>query len=77
MRGHVDLLRGVPKGPPQTWKAVMDAGHEGVIMLCDSRLRSSLAEMLSRTVPLMPVVAYDEIVLGTEGYSLPTGSVPV
>jgi flagellar biosynthesis protein FlhA len=50
----------------QSWKKVMDSGHEGVIMLCDSRLRSSLAEMLSRTVPLMPVVAYDEIVLGTE-----------
>jgi len=35
-------------------------------MLCDSRLRSPLATMLSRTVPLLPVIAYDEIVLGTE-----------
>jgi flagellar biosynthesis protein FlhA len=50
----------------QSWKSVMDAGHEGVVLLCDSRLRASLSEMLSRTVPLMPVVAYDEIVLGTE-----------
>jgi len=50
----------------QSWKLVMDAGHEGVVLLCDSRLRASLSEMLSRTVPLMPVVAYDEIVLGTE-----------
>ncbi|MEA3226043.1 MAG: flagellar biosynthesis protein FlhA [Planctomycetota bacterium] len=50
----------------QSWKATMDKGHEKVILLCDARLRSSLAEMLSRTVPLMPVVAYDEIVLGTE-----------
>jgi len=56
----------ISKRAAQSWKSVMDAGHEGVVLLCDSRLRSSLAEMLSRTVSLMPVVAYDEIVLGTE-----------
>ncbi|UCE48640.1 MAG: FHIPEP family type III secretion protein [Phycisphaerales bacterium] len=59
----------------QAWKTVMDGGHEGVILLCDSRLRSSLAEMLSRTVPLMPVVAYDEIVLGTEVEPIETVSI--
>jgi len=56
----------ISKRAAQSWKSVMDAGHEGVVLLCDSRLRASLSEMLSRTVPLMPVVAYDEIVLGTE-----------
>ena len=50
----------------QTWKAVMDQGREKVILLCDSRIRSPLAVMLSRTVSMLPVVAYDEIVLGTE-----------
>jgi flagellar biosynthesis protein FlhA len=48
------------------WKAAMDKGRDKVVLLCDSRLRSPLAVMLSRTVPLLPVVAYDEIVLGTE-----------
>ncbi len=50
----------------QAWKATMDNGKDKVVMLCDSRLRSPLATMLSRTVPLLPVIAYDEIVLGTE-----------
>jgi flagellar biosynthesis component FlhA len=49
----------------QAWKAAMDKGKDKVVLLCDSRLRSPLAAMLSRTVPPLPVVAYDEIVLGT------------
>jgi len=56
----------VSRQTAQTWKSAMDKGHDKVVLLCDSRLRSPLAAMLSRTVPLMPVVAYDEIVLGTE-----------
>jgi flagellar biosynthesis protein FlhA len=48
------------------WKAAMDKAADKVVLLCDSRLRSSLAVMLSRTVPTLPVIAYDEIVLGTE-----------
>lgn len=48
------------------WRAAMDKGKDKAILLCDSRLRPSLSAMLSRTVPLLPVVAYDEIVLGTE-----------
>ena len=39
---------------------------EKVILLCDSRLRMSLSSMLSRSLPMLPVIAYDEIVLGTE-----------
>ncbi len=50
----------------QAWKEAMDRGIEKVVMLCDSRLRQSLAEMLARTVPPLPVIAYDEIVLGTD-----------
>jgi flagellar biosynthesis protein FlhA len=50
----------------QAWKGAMDKGMDKVVMLCDSRLRAPLAAMLSRTVPPLPVVAYDEIVLGTE-----------
>lgn len=50
----------------QTWKSVMDMGKEKVVLLCDSRIRAPLSLMLSRTVPMLPVIAYDEIVLGTE-----------
>jgi flagellar biosynthesis protein FlhA len=50
----------------QCWKKAMDDGMESIVLLCDSRLRRPLAAMLSRTVPPLPVLAYDEIVLGTE-----------
>jgi len=50
----------------EAWKAAMEKDKEKVVLLCDSRLRAPLAAMLSRTVPPLPVVAYDEIVLGTE-----------
>jgi flagellar biosynthesis protein FlhA len=50
----------------KAWKAAMDKAADKVVLLCDSRLRSPLAVMLSRTVPPLPVIAYDEIVLGTE-----------
>jgi flagellar biosynthesis protein FlhA len=50
----------------QAWRAAMDKGKDKIVLLCDSRLRSALSEMLSRTVPSLPVAAYDEIVLGTE-----------
>jgi flagellar biosynthesis protein FlhA len=47
------------------WKKAMDEGRDKVVLLCDSRIRSPLAGMLSRTVPLLPVIAYDEVILGT------------
>jgi flagellar biosynthesis protein FlhA len=47
------------------WKSAMDQGKDKTVLLCDARLRAPLAEMLSRTLPMLPVVAYDEIVLGT------------
>ena len=50
----------------QAWKAAMDKGIEKTVLLCDSRLRLPLATILSRTVPPLPVIAYNEIVLGTE-----------
>jgi flagellar biosynthesis protein FlhA len=58
----------------QAWRNVMDKGKDKVVLLCDSRLRPALAEMLSRAVPNLPVAAYDEIVLGTEVEPLETVS---
>jgi len=61
-----ELAMEVSRQIVEAWKAAMDGGREQVVLLCDSRLRSPLAGMLSRTVPVLAVVAYDEIVIGTE-----------
>ena len=50
----------------QAWKNAMDNGAEKVVLLCDSRLRHCLATILARSVSALPVVAYDEIVQGTD-----------
>ncbi len=69
-----DTAMNVGRQIAQAWKTVMEKGAEKVVLLCDSRLRCPLAAMLSRTVPLLPVVAYDEIVLGTDVEPLQTVS---
>jgi flagellar biosynthesis protein FlhA len=61
-----EMAMDISRNIAQAWKAAMDKGKDKVVLLCDSRLRAPLAAMLSRTVPLLPVIAYDEIVLGTE-----------
>jgi len=50
----------------EAWKSAMDKGRDKTVLLCDARLRAPLAQMLSRTLQMLPVVAYDEIVLGTQ-----------
>ena len=61
-----DVTMDICKEIAQTWKTTMDKGIENIVLLADSRLRSPLSAMLARTVPALPVLAYDEIVLGTE-----------
>ena len=61
-----EMTMAISAAVAQVWKTAMDKGVEKVVLLCDSRLRPSLAAMLSRTVPPLPVIAYDEIVLGTQ-----------
>jgi flagellar biosynthesis protein FlhA len=48
------------------WKTVMDKGVEKTVLLCDSRLRMPLASMFARSLPQLPVVAYNEITIGTD-----------
>jgi len=63
----------------QAWKTVMEKGLDKVVLLCDSRLRAPLAAMLSRIRlggGTLPVVAYDEIVTGTEVEPVQTISIP-
>ena len=59
----------------QAWRSAMDKGRDKITLLCDSRLRPALADMLYRAVPSLPVAAYDEIVLGTEVLPVETVSV--
>lgn len=78
-----ELILGIPaetaidlnRKAADAWKSVMDQGVDKAILLCDARLRAPLAQMLARSLPMLPVVAYDEIVLGTDVQSLATISV--
>jgi flagellar biosynthesis protein FlhA len=71
-RGHLTL--GLPtelamelnRKAAEAWKSAMDQGKDKTVLLCDARLRAPLAQMLARTLHMLPVVAYDEIILGTE-----------
>jgi len=70
-----EMVMDISRKIAQAWKKEMDKGRDKLVLLCDSRVRASLSAMLSRTVPLLPVVAYDEIVLGTEVEPIETISV--
>jgi len=61
-----ELALDVARKTANAWKTAMDQGKDNVVLVCDSTLRSPLAKMLARTVPPLPVIAYDEIVLGTD-----------
>jgi flagellar biosynthesis protein FlhA len=70
-----ELVMEVSKKIARAWKTAMDKNKDKVVLLCDSRLRAPLAAMLSRAVPPLPVIAYDEITLATDIESLETISV--
>ncbi|MDP6546658.1 MAG: flagellar biosynthesis protein FlhA [Phycisphaerae bacterium] len=48
------------------WRTAVGNGHEQTVLFCDRRLRPHLAALLSRQLPQLPVVAYDEILPGTK-----------
>jgi len=48
------------------WTAAMNDGNDKTVLLCDFRLRPHLAALLSRQLPSLPVLAYDEIAVGTQ-----------
>jgi len=58
----------------QAWRQAMSDGHEKAVLLCDYRLRPHLAAMLSRRLPDLPILAYDEIAVGTNVESVVTVS---
>jgi len=48
------------------WQASMNDGNDKTVLLTDFRLRPHLAALLSRQWPQLPVLAYDEVALGTQ-----------
>ncbi len=54
------------------WQNAMQQGHDTVVLICDPRLRAPLAAMMARSLPRLPVVAYDEVVVGVEVAPLET-----
>jgi flagellar biosynthesis protein FlhA len=43
------------------WRSVMEQGYDRAVLLCDARLRPHLASVLAGHVPMLPVLAYDEV----------------
>jgi len=64
----VDLVRAIA----DVWKEAMTQGHDGTVLLCDSLLRPHLAGLLARQIPQLPVLAYDEVAVGTDVDSVGT-----
>jgi flagellar biosynthesis component FlhA len=50
----------------------MERGVDNVVLLCDSAIRLALSSLLSRQIPQLSVLAYDEIVIGTQVESAST-----
>jgi len=58
----------------EAWRSAMDKGFDTVVLACDSRVRPHLARILARQMPQLPVIAYDEIVMGTDVEAVATVS---
>ena len=56
----------------EAWRTAMEAGNDKAVMLCDSLLRPHLGGMLSRQLPQLSILAYDEITIGTKVDSVAT-----
>jgi flagellar biosynthesis protein FlhA len=54
------------------WRVAMEQGFDKTVLLCDFRLRPHVAALLARQVPQLPVLAYDEVAVGTNIESVGT-----
>jgi flagellar biosynthesis protein FlhA len=61
-----EVIMDISRKTAQAWKNVMNQGTENAVLLCDASLRRSLSEMLRRALPMLAVLAYDEIAPGVE-----------
>ncbi|MHC5060373.1 MAG: flagellar biosynthesis protein FlhA [Planctomycetota bacterium] len=48
------------------WKLAMENGNDAAVLLCDARVRPAVFDMIERSIPRLPVIAYDEIVAGVD-----------
>jgi flagellar biosynthesis protein FlhA len=48
------------------WKIAMDKACDDIVLLCDARIRPAIYGITERSLPRLPVVAYDEVVAGTD-----------
>ena len=71
-----ELTMEISNSIAKAWKHAMDKGKDKVVMLCDSRLRLPLANLIARTVPPLSVIAYDEILIGADVESIGTIILP-
>ncbi len=72
---QVEFLQ-VARRVSDVWKVAMEQGYDKAILVCDFRIRPHLAAMISRQVPQLPVLAYDEIAEGTNIESIGSISIP-
>ncbi|MCK4276906.1 MAG: flagellar biosynthesis protein FlhA [Phycisphaerae bacterium] len=56
------------------WRRAMNEGHDKTVLLCNFKVRPHLAPVLARQVPQLPVLAYDELAVGTKIESVGTVS---
>ena len=68
----VELVRKIA----EAWKAGADQGHDRIALLCEPRLRPQMAAMLSRQLPQVAVLSYDELATGVNVESVGTVSLP-
>ena len=61
----------------EAWRRAGEAGRENTVLICDSTLRRQLADMLSRRVWRLAVIAYDEIVTDAQVESVEVVSLGV
>jgi len=61
-----DQAMEINKKLADAWRSAMEKAHENVVLICDSRQRAALAAMTERMLSRLPVLAYDEIALGTD-----------
>jgi flagellar biosynthesis protein FlhA len=58
----------------RAWQNAVNEGHDKAVLLTDYRLRPHLAALLSRQLPQLPVLSYDEVAAGTKAESIATVS---
>jgi flagellar biosynthesis protein FlhA len=71
-----DIANQLTRQVAQVWKTAMENGYEKIALMCDGRVRPGLKTLMGRSISQLAVVAYDEIVSGTQIDSVLTVELP-